>query len=177
MIRVVLSVEALREITLRVMEKIQKELEIQNSLGCLDNYLTSIHCSEFVANYNTSFIPREAKIAVFGCSKLSVNNLELVAKKAGINPSRIEFHMDYEKNKRFNFSRFKDSFIYSDIIFGPSSHKSVGIDGYSSAIAMMENESEHFPKITRAIANDELKITKSSFEKALLSTQLYMSLV
>ena len=119
----VLSVEALREITLRVMEKIQKELEIQNSLGCLDNYLTSIHCSEFVANYNTSFIPREAKIAVFGCSKLSVNNLELVAKKAGINPSRIEFHLDYEKNKRFDFSRFKDSFIYSDIIFGPSSHK------------------------------------------------------
>lgn len=177
MIRVVLSVEALREITLRVMEKIQKELEIQNSLGCLDNYLTSIHCSEFVVNYNTSFIPREAKIAVFGCSKLSVNNLELVAKKAGINPSRIEFHMDYEKNKRFDFSRFKDSFIYSDIIFGPSSHKSVGIGGYSSAIAMMENESEHFPKITRAIANDELKITKSSFEKALLSTQLYMSLV
>ena len=169
MIRVVLSVEALREIALRVMEKIQKELEIQNSLGCLDNYLTSIHCSEFVANYNTSFIPREAKIAVFGCSKLSVNNLELVTKKAGINPSRIEFHLD--------FSRFKDSFIYSDIIFGPSSHKSVGIDGYSSAIAMMENESEHFPKITRAIANDELKITKSSFEKALVSTQLYMSLV
>ena len=56
MIRVVLSVEALREITLRVMEKIQKELEIQNSLGCLDSYLTSIHCSEFVANYNTSFM-------------------------------------------------------------------------------------------------------------------------
>lgn len=42
---------------------------------------------------------------------------------------------------------------------------------------MMENESEHFPKITRAIANDELKITKSSFEKALLNTQLYMALV
>lgn len=177
MISVVLSVEALREITLRVIEKIQKELEIQNGLGSLDNYLTSIHCSEFVANYNTSFIPREAKIAVFGCSKLSVSNLELVAKKAGINPSRIEFHLDYEKNKRFDFSRFKDSFIYSDIIFGPSSHKSVGIDGYSSAIAMMENESEHFPKITKAIANDELKITRSSFEKALLSTQLYMSLV
>lgn len=97
---------------------------------------------------------------MFGCSKLSVNNLELVAKKAGINPSRIEFHLDYEKNKRFDFSRFKDSFIYSDIIFGPSSHKSVGIDGYSSAIA-----------------NDELKITKSSFEKALLNTQLYMALV
>lgn len=59
-----LSVEALREITLKVISKIQKELEIQNSLGCLDNYLTSIHCSEFIANYKTSFVPREAKIAV-----------------------------------------------------------------------------------------------------------------
>lgn len=177
MIRVTLSVEALREISLKVVEKIQKELEIQNSIGCLDQYLTSIHCSEFTANHNTSLIPREAKIAVFGYSNLNVSNLELVAKKAGIHPSKIEFHLDYEKNKRFDFSKFKDSFIYSDIIFGPSSHKSVGIDGYSSAISMMENEAEHFPKVTRAIANDELKITKASFKKALLNTQLYMSLV
>lgn len=172
-----LSVEALRELTIKVVSKIRKELEIQNSTGCLDEYLTLIHCSEFIENYNTSFIPREAKIAVFGCSRLSVNNLELIAKKAGIKPSSIEFHLDYEKNKRFDFSKFKDSFIYSDIIFGPSSHKSIGIDGYSSAIAMMETESKHYPKITRATANNELKITKSSFEQALLNTQLYMSLV
>lgn len=176
MIKMVLSSDVLTTITNKVLEKIRKEITIQNGLDSLNDYLESIHCSEFVANYNTSISQREAKIAVFGDAQVGLNVLQMVAKKMGINPSRIEFHLDYEKNERFDFSKFKDSTIYSDIIFGPASHKAVGIDGYSSAIAMMETESEHYPKIIKAIVNNELKITKNSFKEALNNTQYLMML-
>lgn len=166
-----LSAEALRELTIKVVDKIKKELTVQNGLGCLNEYLANIHCSELIANYNTAIIPRDAKIAVFGDTRVDTKFLNAIAKDLGINPTKIEYHLDYDKNKRFDFSKFKNSSVYSDIIFGPSAHKAVGIGDNSSPIAMMENDNEHYPKIIRAEATDSLKITKTSFRKALSNTQ------
>lgn len=161
----------------KICTKIKEELSLANRLGELDDYLKKINCSNIVDEYNTQFNVRSAKIIVFGASRVDVDILKQCAKKNGIRPDRIDFKLDYDKNKHYDFSQLEYSLTYSDIIFGPNAHKSVGIGDYSSAIQLIKENSKNYPKLTIVeSSNGELKITKTGFEKAIKNTQLYQEL-
>lgn len=110
---------------------------------------------------------------MIGDSRISIDEMRMIAKKNGLNPQLFEFHLDYERLTNLDFNQFRNNPNYSDIIFGPNPHKARGTEGYSSAISMMRQEADQFPKLIIAEASNELKITKTSFTKAILNTQMY----
>ena len=158
-----------------------KEFDQAASSNSLDSFIAKlqkftdaeIYYNAEPTKFNDCINWRRAKILVIGASSVEIDVLKKCAKNLHIDPSRIEWHLDYKKNKNFDFTELKYNTNYSDVIFGPTAHKSKGCDGYSSALALMENESYNYPKVTRAIANSELKITKQSFDAALRSTEFY----
>ena len=165
----------MKELVERVNNKIVSELQIANRSGSLVEYLRSIDCSEmYVSNQIYS---KDAKILVFGASEIEESEMKNIAKEFGIKPSALEFETDYKKNKHFDFSKLKDNPGYSDVIFGPIAHKGKNIGDNSSAIAMMENNPNHFPNIIRACSSNELKITRNSFRNAIQKTRIYMDII
>lgn len=169
--------ETLRD---KVLERISRDLEQSNRTNELEGYLNKISCSDLLEEYNKYYDTRNARILIIGASMISEDDIKKAAKNLGINPKRLEFHLDYDKNKHFNIMELRNNTNYSDIIFGPNAHKMVGIEDNSSAIALIKNNAKDFPKLTLAVSNSEtqeLKITKSSIEQAFMKTQYYQDLV
>lgn len=171
------SAEKIEELYIKITERIKRNLYISNSQNTLEDFLKSISCSDLLVSYHAFYDNSKAKILVIGDSRISQDQMVSIAKRNGIHPKRIEFRLDYDKNKHFDFSSLKYNSNYSDIIIGPNAHKAVGIQGYNSPIAMIEAESSSFPKLTKAEVDGELKITKTSFLRALKETQLYYDLM
>lgn len=162
-----------KELENKVLAKISRDLENAYRAQILEDYLRSIKCNEFIEKHNTSYV-KNAKIIIIGDSAISIKEIEAVAKNNGINPNRLELHLDYKKNKHFNIKKLEWNCEYSDIIFGPTAHKMVGIDDNSSAIAMIKHNPEAYPKLNIANDSNSLKITKKSLEICLKNTQYYL---
>lgn len=159
----------------KVLTKIRSELSIANRSNNLQTYLKKIDCNDLLGNYNQYYDSRNAKILVIGASQITQKDMEVIAKRNGINPKRLEFHLDYTENKHFDIGNLRNNYNYSDVIIGPIAHKIVGTEGYSSAIAMIEHNSSEFPKLNKATDGNQLKITKTSFERCIKNTQLYLN--
>ena len=157
----------------RLIQQIKKDLYDANREQDVESYLKKIHYEELIQGYNTYYDKKNAKVAVIGASMISVDDMKKILKKHGLEPHRFEFYLDYEKLTNFDINKFRNNPYYSDIIFGPNPHKIKGIDGHSSAISLMRDEADEFPKLSVAEAGNELKITKSSFTKAIENTQMY----
>ena len=130
--------------------------------------------------YEEEWMPVEknrSKIMVFGALSGNISDYYLTAKKLGIQKENIEFISDYNELKRYDVSNFKNSSSYSDIIVGPMPHKIAGMGDTSSFIAEMKNNPGEYPKVTEAVANSKLKITKSSLEYALCNTRYYQKII
>ncbi len=82
-------------------------------------------------------------------------------------------HLDYEKNKRFDFELLRNNMNYSDVIFELISHKCINIRDNSSTIALITSNPEEYPKLLIAMDSHGLKLTKQSFKKCLENTQYY----
>ncbi len=158
----------------KVIRKIKNELNVANRSNEIESYLKKIDCLDLLENYNRYFDIRNAKIIILGESQIEQKDMEIIARRNGIHPDRLEFHLNYEKNKHFDIRKLRNNYNYSDIIVGPIAHRIVGTEGYSSAIAMIEHNPSEFPKLNKAVSNKELKITKESFERCIKNTQLYL---
>lgn len=170
----VLDIDDLKELHKKVVDRIYNEINIANRSNKLEEYLTKIGCLDLIQKCNTIIDVRRAKILVLGKPDISMKEMEDIARKNGINPNRIEFHLDYKKNKRFNIAQLRNNLNYSDIIIGPISHKMMGLGDNTSAIAMIEHNPEEYPKLNKATDGNALKITKSSFDKCIKNTFMYM---
>lgn len=73
---------------------------------------------------------------------------------------------DFEKLTNTNFRKFKYNDKIAAIVAGPMPHSIKGMNGYSSGLEMMRTE-PGYPPVFECIANDKLKITKTSLNKAL----------
>lgn len=118
----------------------------------------------------------KSKILVIGNSVVDKNELVLTAKKYGINENRLEFLLDFSKLSTYDFSILKDNMNYSDILIGPIPHKVKRIDGYSSLIAMIEDNPKDYPKLIKLESSNELKITKQTFKEGIINSRLYHDL-
>ena len=168
-----LEIEEYEQLKDRIIAKISRELSDANRTNTLKEYLKRIKCDDLLEEYNQCYV-NNAKIIVIGASAISIKEMEGIAKKLGINPKRLDLHLDYKKNERFNISLLQNNVNYSDIIFGPNAHKMIGIGDYCSAISMIKDNSESYPKLTMASDSGSLKISKTSFEKSLRNTQYYL---
>lgn len=70
--------------------------------------------------------------------------------------------------KRFSFNKLAYSGRYDYIFAGPMPHKVKGLEDETSIIAQIENHPDIYPELVRVLSQTgELKITKSSFKRAL----------
>lgn len=171
-----LNVEELSILEEKVKKHIINEIRIKNRTGDLNGYLKQIGCDSLISPYNTQFCEK-AKIIIIGASKLSDKEIKGVAKGLGINPARLELHLDYTENERFDFELIRNNTNYSDVIIGPISHKCIHIEGYSSPVTLMLNNIEEFPKFQKATDSHGLKLTKQSLRNCLQETQYYKTYV
>ena len=174
--RMLFNPSELEDLYGKLIVKIKSDLYTANAEQNVEHYLRYIHYDSLIQQYNQYYDKRNAKVAVICDSRINLDDMKKIIKKKGLRPSRFEFYLDYDKLTNLDMNKFKNSIYYSDLIFGPNPHKTKGIDGYSSAISMIQNESEQFPKLIIAESNSELKITKTSFEKAIENTQMYLDI-
>lgn len=155
----------------KIYKKLSKEITNAYHNGNIDELLNKYGLEDEVEHfyYNCN----NSKIIVIGESKISKNDLEIVAKKNGINPNKIEFELDYEKLTNYDFEKFKYNMSYSDILIGPIPHKVKGLDESSSFLSMVREHPENYPKVIELRDSNKLKITKQSFFNGLLKTRLY----
>ena len=172
----VLDVIKLEGLYDRLTQEIRKDLYQANREQDIESYLKKIHYENLIQGYNTCYDRKNAKVVVIGDAMISVDDMRKIAKKNGLNPQHLEFHLDYNRLTNLDFNQFRNNPSYSDIIFGPNPHKARGIEGYSSAISMMQHEADQFPKLIIAEASNELKMTKTSFTKAIQNTQMYLDI-
>lgn len=110
---------------------------------------------------------RYGKIVVIGYSTTKVAKFLAVAKELGFNKERFEFCLNYNEAKSFNYTKMQYSTKYSVVLIGAVPHNVKNKGDYSSIITAMEHQ-EGYPPILR-VGNNELKLTKSSFEIVLKS--------
>lgn len=157
----------------KLVKRITKELFNANRNNDIGDYLKSIGCEDLIVPYNTVY-SSNAKIIVIGRSYIKPDIMRAIAKSNGIDPNRLEIYNDYDKLTNFNINFLRNNMNYCDIIFGPAPHSMEYIGSYTSALAMIKQNSAEFPKLNVANDSNKLKITKNSFERCLLNTQYYL---
>lgn len=165
-----LNINELQELIEKALEKVQSEIIIANRCGYLDEVLKKYGL------YEEEYFPCEkriAKILVIGQSSVSKDDLLRKIKKYGLKEDRFEFVLDYDAAQNYNMEHLRFNNKYSDIFVGPMPHKTTGMGDCSSIITKIENNPSEYPKLGKMMNGSELKITKQSFEKVLLESQLY----
>lgn len=112
-------------------------------------------------------LAQEIRILVLGPAGIDQNILYGIAKSLSLREDQLEFHLDYEKNKRFDIESLRFSTHYSGLLVGPIAHKTVGVGDYDCLIKKLRQE-EGFPVFEELrTKKGELKITKTSFRESL----------
>lgn len=161
------------KILIKIIAKACHELEIASEQGTVDEVM-----DEYGVTLEEGAMPvskRTSKILVFGALSGKVSDYQMVAKKMGIQSDNLEFAVDYDKLKHFNTTILRDSMEYSDIIYGPAPHKIEDMGDTYSLVAAIEREPEHYPRLIKAVANKELKITITNFKESLRKTRYFES--
>lgn len=159
----------LSELIEEIKEKIEQEIIKANRTGTLQELLKKYN---FYKPEYSHCEPRIAKVLVIGESRPTVDELKRVLKKYGISKDRFEFVLDYDDATNYQMGTLRYNFKYCDIFAGPFGHKTKGMGHCNSILAKIEHNQAEYPKLTRLIANGELKITKNNFEEALKNSQL-----
>ena len=155
-----LSTEELSEI----IEEVERMLIKANREGRLDELLEKIGVSMYKEPAYQTY--KSGTILIIGGSAVKENVLTKIAADMGIDKKRLEFCLNYEASKTFNYKKLYFNPSYSVVLFGAVPHSSTGKGNSSSVIAEMENK-EGYPRVERLWSNNELKITKSNFREKL----------
>lgn len=163
-----LGYEELKDLISDVNAIIRDNIETNNRVGTLEDYLKKIGVYDELYGYDelvTSY--PYGKILVIGDSRVNQKHLIGILKSLGIEESRVEFVLDYEGAKRYNFDRLRNS-EYRVILAGPMPHSIKGKGDYSSMIEKIRDDIE-YPRVVELRSSSELKITKENFRSALES--------
>lgn len=161
----------LQEIFTKAINKLQREFRLAKENDSIDDFM-----NDYGIIYEEEAMPinvRQSKILVVGALNGKLKDYQLAAKKLDIKEDNIEFEVDFSKFTNLNLSRLEYSSEYSDIIFGAVPHSMEGRGDSSSMIAKMESEPNKYPRVTRAMANNSLKLSINSFRNALRLTRYF----
>uniref|UniRef100_A0A7C9NZM0 Uncharacterized protein n=1 Tax=Muribaculaceae bacterium Z82 TaxID=2304548 RepID=A0A7C9NZM0_9BACT len=115
---------------------------------------------------------RPARIVVLGHSMVTESKLRSLARKQGVDPSLLDFALDYEQLKRYDFAKLRGSCTYRAVLVGPMPHSTPGKRSASSAIAEMQAHPDMYPPVIELRDFTGLKITNNSFTKGLAKLSL-----
>lgn len=166
----ILDHSALESLLNTIFNKLKEELIHANRTNTLDDVLRKY---DFQPEQSLYYYPKVAKMLVIGQTSVSINDLKKILKKYNIREDRVEFILDYNKAKNYPMQSLKYNYNYCDILAGPIPHKTVNMGDCNSILSEIERNQAEYPKLTRMIANNELKISKKSFESALLKSELF----
>ena len=158
----------------KILQKIIEKVRYEIKMTCENDEINEL-LEKYGITLDDGCVPvnrRIHKILIFGDLAGKENDYKKVAKKMGINERQLEFISDFKELKRFDTATLAYSNVYSDIIYGPNPHKQVGIGDHNSFLSAIKNEPQKYPRVIEALANNELKISISSFKDALLKTRL-----
>lgn len=171
----VLNSDELLELIENIQSQIENEIIMANRIGTLNEVLAKY---KFELEEQYCYCePKIAKVLVIGQSSVKVEVLKGILKKHGISKDRFEFILEYDDVKNYPMNTLRYNSKYCDIFAGPMPHKTNGMGDCSSILAEIQNHQSEYPKLTKLIASGELKITKNSFEEALLNSQLMNNIV
>ena len=169
-----LSIEKLSDLEDEVMRRLPEEITaILTRLNCrgeLENLLSLLGMSDLIEQDDDFHSYKDGKIVVVGGTEIKEEVLLSIAKNLGIDKSRFEFCLDYEKIQKYNFKKMQYAPQYRVILFGPTPHSGYGKGNSSSIIAEIE-KLKAYPRVERLISGQELKITKSNFREILQRLQ------
>lgn len=170
------SVRDLSKIKLLLINKISEEIDNANINGTikevLDKYNIIYNDAEpVIVDIN------QANILVFGALSGKKDIYKKLVKSYGINPNNVDFVDDYGDLKNFPVETLRNSHKYSDILFGPVPHSQKTMRETKSFLTTIRNNPIEYPNLIELRSNESLKITKTNFEEALLSTRLYNEII
>lgn len=155
----------------KIIAKVRKELEIAQENDILDELM-----EKYGIGFEEESMPvdsRKSKIIVFGALAGKLKDYIMAAKKLGISQENLVFISDYDELKRYDTAKLEYSIEYSDIIYGPTPHKTIGMGDENSLLAKIKREPNKFPKLQVATANGVLKLSIQSFKNALTNTRYF----
>lgn len=160
-----LDVVELLEIEEIVRERLEEILVKLNRTEKLDDFLALIGMGDLAAKDEPINTYGVGKILVVGKCEVKEEKLAAVAKKLGIDKNRIEFHLNYEDGKTFDFRKTQWSDNYSVILVGQMPHSGKSKGEYDSIISAIEQQ-DGYPPVVR-VGTNGLKITRTSFKNTL----------
>lgn len=162
----VLGLNELEQIMSDVTEQIEIQMINHNRRGQLTQYLQQLPIQ--TEQPSASFADVPGKILVIGHSNVRKRDLRGIIRSMQLDPNRFELVINYQDTKNYSFSKLAYNERYDCILAGPMPHKVKGVEDASSIISKMENEDDVYPPLVRIMnQSGELKITKSSFKRAL----------
>lgn len=164
-----LGIEEMETVIEKISRKLTEELMLANRLGNLDKVLDKYGVLE-EKKENISLEEYDSKIIVIGSVTTNTKDITKILRTLGIDKSRVEFYSDYTKLKHTDFSFLRNNEHYSDILVCAMPHKMIGTEGYSSFVAMVEDNPNEYPALIKI---GKMKYTNSAFKKALLKTNFY----
>lgn len=139
-----------------------------NKSGRINLFMTNLYKAYNLTTAEDFVKRKNGKIVVIGDSSVKEKDLLGIAKEYGIEKYQIEFVLDYESTKNYNYKKLQYTDVYQVVFVGPMPHKTVDTGNSSSMISEMEKQPEVYPRIIRLNCGyNGLKITKSNFREAL----------
>lgn len=161
------QIEELREELSKFLE--DKLLEILcnlNRQGNLEEFFNLIGAKGLISQNQDDYRSNPCGyIVVLGKSDVDKETLLSVAKKLGIDKSKLKLCIEYKDTKKFNIKIMRYNSDYAVVICGPTPHKGISTGEYNSIISHLEQE-EGYPHVER-LGGKSLHISKSNFKNAL----------
>ena len=158
-------VELEEQVKKRFCQNSEHILTTLNRTGKLLDFLRLVGMQDLLGEAENNWA-LQGKIIVIGASAVKIEDLLGVAKNLGVSKSRLEFCLDYEDAKKYDFKKTQYRYdLYACILAGPMPHKGKATGDYSSILTALE-EQDGYPPVER-MGLDNLKISKSSFAASL----------
>lgn len=164
------------ELLNRVISHVTNQFSIAVRESTLEDYLVSIGFFLHGERFNSRGSRITNTILVVGESRSSQRILQNIADNSGLNKYNFEYLLDYMEIPRFNFNNLQHSTKYCAVLVGPMAHQQRGVDGFSSIIARMEEETDIYPPVVRITnSRGDLQISNSGFKEALAELEIILT--
>ena len=162
MLDVVELYEFEEELKTELDEHLTEILARLNRMGKLEELLELLGLQHLLQTESGYTVRNTGKIVIVGQSEVKEEVFLSIIKGFGIDKARVEFCLDYEKAKTYNFRKMQWDPNYSVVMVGPMPHSGVIKGDNGSIISALENE-DGYPPVVR-LGSNQLKITKSDFK-------------
>lgn len=149
-----------------IIDTITEKIILANRTGTLDALLKQWGFTNLLNSDYTYETDPKGKIVVIGGTEVKENVLLGIAKSFGLDKSRFEFCLDYDRAKTYNYEKMRYNPNYRVVMFGPVPHSSTGKNNSGSVISEMQNN-EGYPRVLVLNGSNSVKISKTNFKEGL----------